>query len=64
MELDSYSGMQENITGNEVLQSLRGQLTGSIFSVNIEMLKIYDRRNVYKRQWASCLEFSGLSGNS
>lgn len=50
MELDSYSGMQENITGNEVLQSLRGQLTGSIFSVNIEMLKIYDRRNVYKRQ--------------
>ena len=50
MELDSYSGMQENIIGDEVPQKLRGQLTGSIFSVNIKMFKIYDRRNVSKRQ--------------
>lgn len=49
MELDSKGGMQENIIGDE-FQKLRGQLTGNISSVKIEMFKIYDRRNVCKRQ--------------
>ena len=42
MELDSQGGVQENITGDEVLQKLRGQLTGSISSVKIGMFKIYE----------------------
>lgn len=41
--------MQENITRNEVLQKLRGQLIGSIFSVDIKIFKIYDKRNVSEK---------------
>lgn len=54
VELGGQGGVQEKILGNELLQKLREQLIGSIFSVNTETFKIYDWRSVGERQRASC----------
>lgn len=50
ISVDGQDKVQEKVVGKDVLQKLRGQLIVSIFSVDIEMFKTQNMRNIDENQ--------------